>query len=481
MYCKKCNAELVEDAIYCPQCGARVDGKKECFKCGKSVAENSVFCTYCGTRLDGKKECPECGTAFDGDFCPHCGKKAELSKTGVSEISETTKTDTRCSEVRKKVFSVLKITKQSFLYAAVCILFICSFFISLSVVQTEGGEVVMREESGATSFYFLIKFFIELKDFFAQAGTLGVDYYQEFKIALYLQAALCCAVVAVIIIFCTVYFTCGTVAFVNSLRNKKEVAMSKYVITPAVVSLGLHILLKSLWGVSAGTSGASIIIKPGIVSVLNIVFVSVLLAGAAFLHIITNAKHEKKNIVRYVISGLGAIFAFILLLTVAGKLINIKSFGIGSALQNWNGSMSAPLFMIGIMGAIGLLHSNALTPQVISVMNQSIIIFVFYILIFILSIIILYMFSQGITDNKSSLKRILAIVLSCFVFVLSVTYLILTIILLGDIQVASIGASSICAIIFSLFVLGLSVASAILLKKKGRYEEIDGGKMQAEP
>ncbi len=467
MYCKKCNAELVEDAIYCPQCGARVDGKKECFKCGKSVAENSVFCTYCGTRLDGKKECPECGTAFDGDFCPHCGKKAELSKTGVSEISEPTKTDTRCSEVRKKVFSVLKITKQSFLYAAVCILFICSFFISLSVAQTEGGEVVMREESGATSFYFLIKFFIELKDFIARAGTLGVDYYQEFKIALYLQAALCCAVVAVIIIFCTVYFTCGTVAFVNSLRNKKEVAMSKYVITPAVVSLGLHILLKSLWGVSAGTSGASIIIKPGIVSVLNIVFVSVLLAGAAVLHIITNAKHEKKNIVRYVISGLGAIFAFILLLTVAGNLINVESFSVSSTSTNlFKGGISAPLFMIGIMGAVGVINTESLTPEILSIMDKSIYIFILYIFIFIFAIITLLIFARGITERGDGIKRVLAIILTGLNLVLSIVYLVLTLVMLEEMQNSSLSGSPICAIIFSLFVLGLSITSAVLLRQK---------------
>ncbi len=51
MICKKCSAEIVEDGIYCPVCGARADGKKVCPKCERLVAENSVFCTYCGAKI----------------------------------------------------------------------------------------------------------------------------------------------------------------------------------------------------------------------------------------------------------------------------------------------------------------------------------------------------------------------------------------------------------------------------------------------
>ena len=75
MVCKKCGAELADDSIYCLQCGARVDGKKKCLHCGRDIPEEAVFCSYCGARADGKTVCKDCGTAFEGSFCPRCGKK----------------------------------------------------------------------------------------------------------------------------------------------------------------------------------------------------------------------------------------------------------------------------------------------------------------------------------------------------------------------------------------------------------------------
>lgn len=48
MDCKKCGAQLVDDAIFCSQCGARVDGKIACKNCGREIVEGSVFCPYCG-------------------------------------------------------------------------------------------------------------------------------------------------------------------------------------------------------------------------------------------------------------------------------------------------------------------------------------------------------------------------------------------------------------------------------------------------
>ena len=50
MICKKCSATIIDGGIYCPICGARVDGNKVCLKCEKLIQENSVFCSFCGTR-----------------------------------------------------------------------------------------------------------------------------------------------------------------------------------------------------------------------------------------------------------------------------------------------------------------------------------------------------------------------------------------------------------------------------------------------
>lgn len=58
MNCKKCGAEALDDAKFCGQCGARLDGKKLCNGCQSVVDETFSYCPYCGSDLevnDGKK------------------------------------------------------------------------------------------------------------------------------------------------------------------------------------------------------------------------------------------------------------------------------------------------------------------------------------------------------------------------------------------------------------------------------------------
>ena len=51
MVCKKCSANLPDDALFCLKCGSRVDGNKTCHKCEKLIPEESVFCVYCGAKV----------------------------------------------------------------------------------------------------------------------------------------------------------------------------------------------------------------------------------------------------------------------------------------------------------------------------------------------------------------------------------------------------------------------------------------------
>lgn len=50
MKCVKCNAEIEQDAQFCPYCGAKVEQVRQCSKCGKSLDDDSDFCPYCGTK-----------------------------------------------------------------------------------------------------------------------------------------------------------------------------------------------------------------------------------------------------------------------------------------------------------------------------------------------------------------------------------------------------------------------------------------------
>lgn len=62
MKCKQCGAEIADDSIFCPECGARCEGERNngsysqmifCPNCGQSLEAGSVFCPNCGQPIEG--------------------------------------------------------------------------------------------------------------------------------------------------------------------------------------------------------------------------------------------------------------------------------------------------------------------------------------------------------------------------------------------------------------------------------------------
>lgn len=52
MDCKYCGTPNPEDAVFCKECGKRLDGMKVCPSCGKMIPEDGKFCLYCGFRME---------------------------------------------------------------------------------------------------------------------------------------------------------------------------------------------------------------------------------------------------------------------------------------------------------------------------------------------------------------------------------------------------------------------------------------------
>lgn len=49
MKCKYCNAEIEQDAQFCPNCGKDLSKFNKCVKCGELLDNDTVFCPHCGT------------------------------------------------------------------------------------------------------------------------------------------------------------------------------------------------------------------------------------------------------------------------------------------------------------------------------------------------------------------------------------------------------------------------------------------------
>ena len=50
MKCTKCNADIEQDAQFCPYCGNAVNHGRQCVKCGEHLDDDSDFCPYCGAK-----------------------------------------------------------------------------------------------------------------------------------------------------------------------------------------------------------------------------------------------------------------------------------------------------------------------------------------------------------------------------------------------------------------------------------------------
>lgn len=459
--CGKCDAPLADDAKFCPHCGERVDGLKECRYCRREIAEDAVYCTYCGKRQDGKVVCNKCAEVYEGNFCPKCGTavrpqaampgyspapaamnaSAAPAAMNASSVPAANAVDERRTAARMRANRVLAIIKQSLLYGALCVLFICSFFVTFSMtasVNGESGAVAMNK----TSFYFLIDIFEEVKDTLAAMGTLGEDYFPEMGISLYLMAGLCAASAGAIILICLGYFIAGTVAFVRAMMGKREIAMSKYVITPAVLSLVFMIFIKGIFNFYVNDSGGEMKIAIGARPIVNIILVSCALAGAAVLHIIIGNKSEKEKVLGYALQAAGLLLAF---LAVVLLPLNVMAMEEGRT----SAGVSAPAMFLGILAAIGMMADET----VVSI------------------------FAKGIVKRNGSC-RTAACVFSGISFGVSIAYLVMSVVLCNDsVTPAKIGASPICALIFTVFTLAMSIVNACLLRKKNDapvYEEYTG-------
>lgn len=51
MPCKNCGAENPEGAVFCHNCGSRMDGRRACPSCGSFMPSDYEFCTACGRTI----------------------------------------------------------------------------------------------------------------------------------------------------------------------------------------------------------------------------------------------------------------------------------------------------------------------------------------------------------------------------------------------------------------------------------------------
>lgn len=161
--CHFCGHENKDTAKFCVKCGKSLE--KHCPKCDAEVGEEEIYCPQCGTRLDGKVNCPKCNAENDGTaaFCELCGAPLKalpvekgrapnpysVRSQGVYARSnapapvekEPPKAAPKKRRICKSLLSrALDITRASLIMAFALVMFIMSFM-SVAKINTEDMDL----------------------------------------------------------------------------------------------------------------------------------------------------------------------------------------------------------------------------------------------------------------------------------------------------------------------------------------------------
>ncbi len=449
MECKLCGSAAPDNAVFCPNCGGRVDGKKECPKCGHENDESYKFCVRCGTRIDGKKVCKNCGAEFEGAFCPQCGVKGnkcacEKGKNNSKKVSYN---------------GVMKIVAISCGLFSALAAFIFMFF--------------MGFEGEKTIFYYLGDSFKEIKEV---KSMLNGSHFKGAVFALmYMDAITACLIAVATLASVTTFFTLTVTYGVFALLGKEKGNPIKMAIYTAFsYILGTALLYPfgggELLGIKIGFNGAT---------VAGLVLCSIGLAGATGCALATDYKRfmKKAFLARWICAGACIMFGVISYLMVrrAGAEVLVSGISVAEGSPGLSGATLLGLF-------VEMYYNEPILKEEMWAISAFSMVGTLFVLAAATFAIMALFRNIGNTVDEKKNNGMLWSILS---FACSVGALIFTILIAkqaefivkttewsyGSVNMKIKYASSILAVVFSFVSMGIAIAAKIVSRKY--KEDID--------
>lgn len=477
MECKKCGAINPDEAVFCAQCGTRLDGKAPCPSCGKLNDETNAYCNFCGTRLDGKTVCKTCGAVFEGNFCPKCGAGARAAETAATHAAAAPKAAAKALP-GKTAKRVIRLVQSSLVFSAIFCMLV--FSLCLGFTQTQTGTLEPRSET-ENVYYFLFSVWKDIRAVFVPSSPdVEVLIYFEAYFSLYMPYILIAVALGANIVVCLTYGILAVVKFSTGI-GRTDVPLAKYLVPPVVSTLAAVTVPLALMGATSATGDTgSAHISFGLngAGVAEIVLVAVFLAGAIVLECLLNGKAVANRLKKIVPFAIGA-----LLLAVAAGVLSANFFTLGAgqtaAKTSLVSMLSGFLFMIGLYS--GELPANLSQLSTLSVVEY----FTFALLAASILITIYFLLREMFSDEKSSGETLL---FGIFSAAFAVMFLVVAVLIknkLLDIGVengteilAKLGAMPVAVLVLSLLALaavivGFALGSAQRAPKKPQDDTPD--------
>ncbi len=334
MVCKKCNNEVLdENATYCGACGSRLDGKKTCPACKKPNEENVTYCVYCGERMDGKTVCSACGTAYNGQFCPSCGKsELVMKRRGGAGYN------------KEKVLHTFDVVGSGLMMLGVLFALIFVFFIAVTVDVSVIKIADLGLDSDASIFDYFGKYYEEIGEVEAEMkwfyDTMSSQELIIGIIGTVIAALTLCAVVG-FAITATIIFVRNWMGLSERKADKWAIATILSFFAGVVTFLGLHKFGMSYNGVEG-------MLKLSSATVWGIVLCSIALVGSIACKIVAGGSEnlQRKQLVRLSLALLGVAFCATLFGIMGNFNILSKMTAHGESLTISAGAMVANILAI---------------------------------------------------------------------------------------------------------------------------------------